>query len=299
MAALAAASQPEPEPEPGPEPREDAQADAPAPPAANATQDPRSTRDYGFFSGRYDPAKPPNWAIEFEPLVWYAAPAGDIELNNGDLVAISDLNLDSPRLSEKLHINGRVNRWTLSLLGSLVESSGGVTLTEPVTLGSTSFAIGDELSSSVRLDSAEFHAGYRVAEFGGRPNDRGLSRFYTRMDVVTGLRFYDFEFETRGVSVPGRVATSITHLEPLLGFRYSVELEQSLHAELEVNFGWTPEFDGQGSRSGSIQAGISYRPLRNYGVQVGYQLRTSDIRNSESEFSGSVAGLFAGLTVRF
>ncbi|MGP1273060.1 MAG: hypothetical protein ACTS22_06985 [Phycisphaerales bacterium] len=275
---------------------------APEPSAETAAREdgPARTRRYGFFSGTYRPGRPPQWTIELEPSVWYAAPNGEIEFPGGGFVEGDVVNVDSPGLSPRLETHLRIGRVTVTASGSLIEASGDAVLVDPITIGATTFASGDRLASKLRLDTAALFAGYRVAEFGGRPDDTGLSRFYTRMDVIGGLRYYDFGFSaTTQTGAPRRVSAAIRHVEPLIGFRYAVEFDRRLHAEAEVNFGWTPEIDGQGSRSGSVQVSVNYRPQPWWGVQVGYQLRTTDLYNDDAEFSGGVAGLFGGLTVRF
>lgn len=278
--------------DPQPEATESA---APAPaPQAQAEPPPRRT---GFFAGSYTRAQRPDWSTEVEANVWYGSPGGDISIGGTPLVATDRFNIDSPRASPMVEVHSRLDPWTISLRGSLLDVDSTTSLAEAAGLGPVTFAAGEAVSSSYRLDEFSVRAGYRVYQFDADANVYGRPLLSAGVDLVGGLRLYDGSIGVRGAS--GSAGASFTHLEPLIGFAADVSFADKYEIQIQNTHAGTPSIDGQRSFTVDIQVTFKYRATENAAVQLGYRIRRNILEGDDYELDGAVAGIFGGLTVRF
>lgn len=259
----------------------------------------RPARRYGLFSGDFTRAEPTPWTIAFEPKLWYAAPGGDLEIGDGGLTDLGELNIDSPALSPKGEFHLRRGRWTVSLGGSVVETSGGFTATSPLEFGGLLIDTGERARGRITIDSAEAVLGYRLWEHASRPGMDGRPGFFGRFDLTGGLRFYDVGFSVeRLTGPPGLAEAGIVAVHPIVGARIGFEFGDRSFVEADVNVGGLPEIGDVRSSSVSVQVSLGYRPIDPVSIQVGYRLRTSVLEEDADEYDGAIAGLFAGFVFR-
>ncbi len=285
----------------GPPPRDAAPsqaspADQPADQPADEPADPPARR-YGLFSGTYERAPRPLWFAEVEANVWYASPGGEISVGGTPLVSSDRFNLDSPRATPMVEVHLRYDPWTFDFRGSLLDVDSRARLAEPATQGAVTFAAGEAVNSSYRLDEAVFRAGYRVYQFDADANATGRPLLSAGVDLLGGVRLYDGTVGFRGPS--GAVGSSFTQIEPLIGFAADVSFEDRYEIQFQNTHAGSPEIDGQSSFTVDIQVTFKYRPVDNAALQVGYRIRRNILEGDDYELDGAVAGVFAGLTVRF
>ncbi|MEO1715795.1 MAG: hypothetical protein AAFR76_01675 [Planctomycetota bacterium] len=274
------------DPQPAPTDVVDAQPDTAEPP-----------RRYGFFSGTYEHAPRPIWTAEVEANAWYASPGGDISIGDIEPAGTAEFNLDSPRATPMVEAHLRYDPWTFTVRGSLLDVGARTTLSEPATLGPATFAAGDSVSSGYRLDEWVLRAGYRVYQFDADANAQGRPLLSVGLDLKGGIRVYDGTFGVEGpISSAG---ASFTHVEPLVGFTADIAFEDRYEIQLQNTLGGSPTIDDRSSFTFDVQATFKYRFVDNAAFQLGYRLRRTVLTGSDYELDGAVAGLFAGLTVRF
>lgn len=254
-------------------------------------------RDPGFFSGTYLRADRTDWVAEVEANTWYVAPGGDVSIGGVPLVDTARLNLDSPRATPMVEVQARFDPFTLSLRGSLLDVNDQAILPTATTLGVATFAASELVNTSYRLDEAVARLGYRMYQFDAEADQRGRARISAGVDLLSGLRLYDGSVGVSGPS--GSVGSSFTHLEPLVGIAADVTFADRYEIQFQNTYAGTPKIDGQRSFSLDIQVTFKYRPFENAGVQVGYRIRRNFLEGDDYELDGAVAGVFAGLTLRF
>ncbi len=92
-------------------------------------------------------------------------------------------------------------------------------------------------------------------------------------------------------------------MEPFVGTKAELILYQDFTIDLETSIGgysWTGD---EKSASVDIRVGFQYRPHKNVGAQIGYRMLAFNLSqgSGDSEFGwqGAMAGLYAGLVLRF
>ncbi|MEO0632244.1 MAG: hypothetical protein AAFY46_16190, partial [Planctomycetota bacterium] len=128
-------------------------------------------------------------------------------------------------------------------------------------------------------------------------NARGRPLLSVGLDLKGGIRVYDGTFGVEGpISSAG---ASFTHVEPLVGFTADIAFADRYEIQLQNTLGGSPTIDDRSSFTFDVQATFKYRFVDNAAFQLGYRLRRTVLTGSDYELDGAVAGLFAGLTVRF
>lgn len=273
----------------------DAAAEPAAEPAAEQVAEP--PRRYGFFSGTYTRAPRPYWHTEIEANVWYASPGGDVSIGGTQLTGTDGFNLDSPRATPMVEAHLRYDPWNLSFRGSLLDVGSTAFIGEPTTLGPATFAAGDAVTSGYRLDEFALRAGYRFYQFDADASARGRPLFSVGVDAMAGLRVYDGTFAVAGPG--GSAGASFTHIEPLVGFTTDITFADRYEIQIQNTYGGSPTIDDRSSFTFDLQATFKYRPIDNAAIQLGYRIRRNVLVGSDYELDGAVAGVFAGLTLRF
>jgi hypothetical protein len=257
--------------------------------------------------------------VQIEPSFWYVSPSGDLKLpaksgtggftTPGDSVAIARLNLDTPEFEPAGEIHLNSGRWRMTFSGATYSMDRQDTIADSsFRLGSVVITNGDPMDVNMEFTTVELTGGYRVwgrvfssPDFTQKPENALDS--VLRVYVIGGGRFYDVSFDvTRTTAVQASANADEFFGEPIVGARAEVDLARDFTLDVQLTGGGLPTGDTS-SYSVDIQAGFQWRPHPNVGVQIGYRQLAfwlSDGKDaSEFEYDGRLAGLFAGLVIRF
>jgi hypothetical protein len=244
------------------------------------------------------------WTLRFEPAAWYVAPSGKLRLpsdtTRGDRVELSDLNMDSPRVSPAGELHLRTSpRWRFSASAAYYsEDSRDATMNQAGRLGDIVFAPGDVLRSELDFFTAELTAAYALVPEHKVNNDADL---LFGLDLVFGTRMYNADFS---ITQQGGADDSDNQffIEPILGAKAEATLAEHFTIDLQTTFGYLPAGDTE-SFSWDIIVGFAYRPTGWLGLQIGYRNMFFDLSDGdgagEFEWEGGVAGLYGGIELRF
>jgi len=246
----------------------------------------------------------PTWKIRFEPNAWYVAPGGDLTLptsGGGQKTDVSVFDMDNPRLSPAGELDIRAGSWRLTFGGfSFQAKTNASAATESGQIGNTAFNEGDPLKSSMDFQSFQATVGYRLCDEALNP-ENGVYAVVFGLDVLVGARTYDMSVLVQQAAGPDMSATDEFFADPIAGLRADFDFYKVFSIDFRTTAGYYP-----GDRSvWSFDIALSgvYRPIENVGIMVGYRQLLFDLAtgdgNSEFEFRGGLAGLFAGVELRF
>ena len=291
-----------------------AQADAPERPAApvNPTQT-NATQSGGWY--RWDDGQPKLWNLQAEAQFWYVAPSGDMTLpgttSNGEEASFEDLNLDSTDGALMVEVHVRRDRWRLSGNVYSLSAEGASTINQSVfTFGDAVAFGGERVNTSVELTSWELTGSYRFFERAQSRSFDGVYKSVSAVDAVVGVRFYDIDVDF-SVDLSTRTSIFLTptdaeaaqlYAHPIVGLRWEWEVYEQVDVNVQSTIGgWT--WEDSTSTSWDIMVGLSWRPVPNFGAQIGYRNQFFKFEDGQSpgsfEWTGGVAGLYAGAIVRF
>lgn len=322
------------DPSPAP-PAQSPAPDAPRPADRAATPSGDVAPDHAATPDTTDPHLPPGtaafdagttrWTVQIEPLAWWVSPSGDVRLparsgtggpsgggfaDSGDKVDFASLNLDTPRLSPtgELHVSG--GRWRFTFSGGSFSLERDDTPSEDAfRIGSVNVAAGDPLNVDFTFTTAELSVGYCVwgRDFfndsleSGRPGDR-VTPFEARVYVLGGVRGYETDLSVRNLASGEEADFDGFFAEPILGTRIELEINEVFTVDAQVSVGYYGDSD-KSSASLDIAAGFMYYPHPNVGIQIGWRQVAYNLTDGEGldefEYTGRVAGLYAGFVVRF
>lgn len=272
-----------------------AQSNDPGPPEAES-----EGRGLGFFSGSYEPAEFSEPRFELETFVWYVSPGGDVGFADTELVGTADLSIDDPRLAPGAELHYRQGPWRFSLLGAITSQHGGSVAESAFDFGSLSVAPGDTLVTEIDLDTYALSVGYRLWAFAADGDDHGAPRLQSSVEAVAGLRAYDYGLSVDRITGPsGSESGDLFQIEPIVGFKWMIEFDDTFSVDLATSFGYLPEISGQSSSSLDITAGFRYAPTPNIAAQIGYRLLVFDLASDDVEAEGALAGLIGGIVLSF
>jgi opacity protein-like surface antigen len=241
------------------------------------------------------------WIVGFELNAWYGGPGGDVILpGGGEKVSLSDLNLDSPRLSPAGELHLWSGDWRFSLGGSYIqEENRGSIASFSGQLGSVPFSVGDTLEASLNFWEAEATVGklIRLPE-----NLAGDGRnFSSNLEVFGGMRLYGVDFDFAAPS--GSTSSSETFGLPLIGIKYSMNIVECFTIDVQFDIGYFTDGGDKSTLGYDIMAGFMWRPTQNIGVQIGYRDLAYSLQSgsgsNQFEWEGSIQGLYAGAAIRF
>jgi opacity protein-like surface antigen len=278
-----------------------AQPAEPSPTSPSARQRLISTLSSWFEAG-----EPRPWTFALEPAMWYVAADGDIKLpgsaisGNGQQIQLGLLNLDSPRVSPFIEVHGVSDGWRATLSGYALETTGRESLAEfSGQLGPVGIGVGDSIRANFELFSLEFTLARTVFEDFTRSGREGLLR--ADLDVLAGVRVYDVATSIRTPS--GRADHEEFFIEPLVGVKLRLHLDPQATIDVQTSFGGFTDGGNKHSFSWDILAGFQWRPIDDVGVQFGYRNIVVDLQSGEGpgtfDYFGALAGLYAGVVVRF
>lgn len=245
-----------------------------------------------------------HWTIRFEPMVWYVAPNGTVELPDSSLgdIRAEDLNLDSPRLTPFGELLVRSGRYGLTISGFVFETQDrGAIFEESGTISGVPVAPGDRLLTTYKMTSVEALGSYRFYEAPRGEQTAPGFRLRPTWDVLLGGRLYDVGVD---ILAPGGGASQDSLLiEPVAGVRFGVDLIENFTVDVTASVGFFSDASDRQTVSWDIAAGFQWNPTRNIGLQIGfrqlaYRLHDGD-EGSEFEVNGALAGLYFGGLIRF
>ncbi len=242
------------------------------------------------------------WTIRFEPSVFYAAPGGEMRLpGSANTFKFVDLDLEAPRASPyaELHVRSGDYRVTVSGFAVSLEEVGKVA-TGPNQIGPIAVNTGDLIESSFSLACGE---AVFARQLGGPDAVNGLQNhdFALNFEALGGVRFYDVRLDARAPG--GSTSADEFFITPIVGLKATMNIVDRFDIDLQVTTGVFSTGADRSVFCMEILNGYTYRPVPNVGLQVGYRLSYYDMQSGNGlarfEYSGAVAGLFAGVVIRF
>lgn len=247
---------------------------------------------------------PKMYQIKIEPRLWYISPSGDVTLPgspaNTPSVSLDTLNMDSPRLSPSGDATIRFGRWSVNLSGAATSSDRSTVAQAAGQIGGFSFNPGDPIRTSFDFATGEASVGYSLGTWAISKRSNGSFGMVADLSVLGGLRVYDLEIGV-GATTPNTARADEFFLEPIAGGRLEMEFAKDFSIDVQTTFGYMPA--DRESSSWDIRLAFSWRPVENLGVQLGYRNMFMTLETGDGaerfEFDGGVAGLFAGIQIRF
>lgn len=268
---------------------------------------------------RRDFALPPvEWKVSLSPRLWWTSPSGELKLpaasgtgpgafaDSGDKVDIEQLNLDTPRFSPAGELHVAAGRWRFAF------SAGAFSLDRDSTVADSAFRAGSvEVSPgerlSARFDYAVFEAtgGYEVYSWdfaAASENPESAIESGIRLVALAGVRLHDVDVDLRSRDDGTSASTDQTFIEPVGGVRVEFPLARQFQIDLQATGGGWIESD-RSVYSLDLCIAVRWTPTPNIGVEFGWRQVAFSLSDgedaSEFEYVGAVAGVFAGITVRF
>lgn len=256
-------------------------------------------------------AEYPQWTLRLEPMAWYAAFAGDLNMpglsgSNQHTFDIENFDLDEPQWSPVGFVHLQLDKWRISVGGVVVSGNDQEgTMDEGGLLGDLNLAAGDRTRSSIDFWSAEAQVGYRLIHQRMGTTSTGGDRVVFGLEPVVGMRMYSADVEVAalsGASSGQSISADDTFYEPIAGVKLEGEFAEQFTVDLQTNLGYGPWNDRE-SFSWDIMVGGAWRPVPNFGVRIGYRQLLFDLQSGSGsetfEFDGSLAGLMLGIELRF
>ncbi|MFG0275582.1 MAG: hypothetical protein ACF8QF_11035 [Phycisphaerales bacterium] len=242
-----------------------------------------------------------SWAASIEPMWWYPGLFGDLRIEGStSTAAIEDIGVDEPQSTPAIEASLRDGDLTVRMSGFIFSQTADAEAQAPFTIGGYSAGPGDVVSSSVDLSSFQATLGTLLWETTLDGGER--EPVHMRLDGFAGARIYDFDFT---IGPPGATTArdNATWFDLIVGARLEVEITRSFSFDVTADVGGLA-WDGAGSASANIIAGFQWRPVPNVGAQIGYRFlytgyNDGDDGAEEFDFTGSLAGLYGSVVLRF
>lgn len=252
-----------------------------------------------------------DWTLKIDPAAWYASAEGNLKMpgaagSTQNTFDLGDFDLDEPQWTPVGFVHLRLGDWRFSG-GGFAFSTGDQDANAGDTgqLGRLSIAQGDRTRSSLDFWSLEFQVAYRLINTPLGTTQSGDPRIVFELEPVLGLRAYSVDVEVKalsGASAGLNTKADETFVEPTVAVRMGAEFVKQFTLEVQTGFGVGPWGDTQ-SFSWDIEVAGVWRPIPNLGVRIGYRHLLFDLQSGSGadqfEMDGSIAGLFAGVELRF
>lgn len=249
---------------------------------------------------------PDAWRVQVQPRVWYVSPAGRIRLPStgaaSGKIRVEAFDLDSPRASAYGEVALKSGPWRISFGGAGYSVERSNTAGSSFQIGSAAVAPGNQLQSSFEYTTAQGSVGYRVYEHDFGAVDGNAGRTVLRLEVMGGARIHDLGVRVARLT-PTLVSSSADpfYVEPFGGGRAELQVVRDFTIDLELSAGGLPVEDSV--YSFDIAVGFTWRPIDGLGLQIGWRQLYVDLQEGKGanqfEYTGTMAGLFAGVTLRF
>ncbi len=251
----------------------------------------------------------PPWTIRIDPTVWWVSPAGDLTLpasgmTGGDSVRLSNLNLDTPEFTPAGSVAINAADFRFSFFGAGYSRDADAVASSDFQIGDASFAAGDAFESNFEFNLFDLTAGYRFYSHDWRNCSVDKEKC---VDVVLDLyglaggRLYDMNI---GVNAPGDTGNDTDQFfgDLIAGVRAEVTFLHNLNLNVQLTAGGMGDSD-RSSFSIDIQISGEWRPWENVGIQIGWRHLDFTMEDGDGagkfEFDGSLAGVYAGVVIRF
>ena len=241
-------------------------------------------------------------AIRVEPLLVYFTPGGRIifpgTTQTSKDIDVEALNLDSPRLSPGIELEASLDRWRLQASTIHFEQNdreAASPVGRPV--GDITLSKGDAIVSSLRFDWAQIAVGRTLLDRTVGPEDE----LNVQLSVAGGVRYYDLSMSVERAA-GGRASADPTFLEPiaLADARFTYNDRYALRVETSIGYS---DFSGTSTQSWSLTLAMAWRLADWADLEGGYRILSFDLDQGQGvsafEYRGSMAGLYAGLSMRF
>jgi hypothetical protein len=250
------------------------------------------------------------WTVRLHPRLWYVAHGGRLTMPSltgapiVDGTELSDLGADKSRVAPYATFDIQGGPVIFSLAASNVSVRGSSV--EPASLPPPALFEPEgvpppagQITARLETTLAQILAGYRVYtvvfDQGADPSQPDAASNVLRLFAVGGARYYELNSRVLRNTTTGD--RSEDFIDAVLGARAQLQLARVFSVELDLNAGL-----GTGS-SLEVAVSFGYHPWSWLGVHVGYRnvfLDASAGRGATKyRFDGSLAGLFAGVSVRF
>lgn len=245
-----------------------------------------------------------DWTLRFIPRIWFVAPSGNVELPSGGAgqqLELNDLNLDNTRIAPLGQIDFRSQKWLVTMSGMHTKVNGlGAAGPGGFQLGNTPVAAGQTFSSSFEYTTLQGGIGYQLFAYNlvdQTYEDKGDTRI--RFYAIGGARLHDIQVSIERPGVAGtRSDQSHTAFEVMAAARTEIVIVNNFTIDLDMSISGLDR-----SSTFDISVAFGYRPIENISAQIGYRnfhtKITSDSGPGEFRYKGSLAGLFAGVTIEF
>ncbi|MGQ0628850.1 MAG: hypothetical protein ACT4PL_12220 [Phycisphaerales bacterium] len=248
---------------------------------------------------------PSAFTVQVTPRAWYTSPSGRFKLPatgpGGRTVRVETLDLDAPRVSPYAEMQVRAGDFRFTFSGAAYEVDRGATVGSATQIGDIDLNPGDETDSSFEYSTFNLSIGYRFYEKDfGKDGGGSPGRTVLRIDGEAGVRLHDID-----ISVTSGAATASYDGffgEIFLGGRVELQFARDFSVDLVLNGGGFSDSERSvTSLDGSIA--FSWRPVEAIALQLGWRQLLFDFQDGEGdgefEFTGGMAGLFAGVVLRF
>lgn len=261
---------------------------------ANSTGDPLS------------PASLADWTIEVNPRLWWVSPSGDLQLpgTTAAKVGIEDLDLDTPEFTPAGSFAINADRFRFSFFGSSYSRDARFAAGSAFQLGTLSVSAGDDVHSMFDLGIYELTVGYRFYQHDfalSSLNPADCAHLVLGLYVVGGVRMYDLNIQVERPGV-GSTGTDQFFIEPIAGIRAEHTITRDFTVNLQLDGGGFGDSD-RTSYSFNISVDFQWRPIPWLGLQIGWRQTLYSFTDGENatefQYDGAMAGLFAGLVLRF
>lgn len=244
-----------------------------------------------------DPQAP--WTVQLRPLAWYAAFAGDVRVGGSPTsrkLDVRDINADSPRITPLAEVALRIpdKQLLFTLQGGGYSAESIWSPTAPIQVGTLALTPAQAVTNKFEMASFEAMGGYYwlLTDF-----DDNTGNTFLRLTCLGGLRVVDQTF--RFTTSAGTTQTQSTYAAPAVGIKLDAQLSTEFVASVATTAGIWPD-----QSSFDIDTSFTYTPNGGWlGLQAGYRLLSIDYSSGsgadENSFSGSLAGLYFGVQIRF
>lgn len=245
------------------------------------------------------------WTIEINPRLWWVSPSGDIHFPGGSNdVSIEDLNLDTPELTPAGSLAINADRFRFSFFGASYSRNAAFTTVSPLAVGSISLLPTGPSESSFDLGMYELTVGYRFLQRDFKHHSETSAEsadLILDLYGLAGARMYDLNIDVSQVGT-GTSSVDEFFIEPIIGVRTELTIIRDFSVNLQLDGGGFGDSD-RSSFSFNVGVDFQWCPLPWIGVQIGWRQVFYSFEDGDStdkfKYDGALAGLFAGVVLRF
>lgn len=243
----------------------------------------------------------PAYTVSIDSRAWFPALQGNLTMPGGTEYEVESVDIDEVEPTPAFATTFHADSWSITLDGFINNLDTTAPAEEPFLLAGDTVSAGDPVHTD--LSFSAFEATFRhdlydlplhegIDEHGDPiPSDK----IDVSLDALGGARLYSLNIDQR-VRRPGGASASFDGLwaDAFAGFG----LEFRLFDRASVLFN-TSVGGGPSSFSWNIENTVVIDATPNISGQVGFRHMSVAYEEDDFEFNGAIAGLFAGLVIRF